>query len=523
MKTLKSFAKYLRESRLKDYTVFYLNLLQEIDIPLVKLAIEKGLIKDLKDEASVITTMERQAKSLLSIEDDSVITNAKINLKLWEEDKLPSISKNDILPADLVLVYGVQKKTMFHFLQDYCQDINEILVIVQEIEDLHINLQNEAVQMLFKIQKSTQEQLKETEVTRKRLLEIIEASTDFIGFADIKDRRILYMNQNGRKMVGIGKDEAADKFKVEDVHPDWVNEKLENQWIPISVKNGIWQGEAAFLSRNGDEIPVSMILMSHKKANGEVEFISTVSRDIREQKLAERELKSLNKELERSNTELEQFAYVASHDLQEPLRTISSYVQLLAERYKDKLDKDGNEFIDFVIDGSTRMRLLINSLLEYSRVNKIKPFQWIEPTDIIENIMQDMKEQIIESGTVIKCNELPKIYADPVLIGQLFQNLISNAIKFRDGKNPKIEISGKRENGEVLFSVKDNGIGLKREYDNKIFIIFQRLNSREKYPGTGIGLSICKKIVERHGGKIWVESEPGKGATFYFTIKTTLL
>ena len=210
---------------------------------------------------------------------------------------------------------------------------------------------------------------------------------------------------------------------------------------------------------------------------------------------------------------------MASHDLQEPLRTISSYVQLIAERYKDKLDKDANEFIDFAVDGSKRMRLLINSLLEYSRINKINPFEWINVRDMIEVIVNDMKDQIKESGVKIKYDELPEIYGDPVLIGQLFQNLISNAIKFRSEKKPQIIISGEKKNDDYIFSVKDNGIGIKSEYMEKIFVIFQRLNSREKYPGTGIGLSICKKIVERHGGKIWVESEPGKGSTFYFTLK----
>jgi hypothetical protein len=196
---------------------------------------------------------------------------------------------------------------------------------------------------------------------------------------------------------------------------------------------------------------------------------------------------------------------------------------LLAERYKDKLDKDANEFIDFVVDGSHRMRMLINSLLEYSRVNKVKPFEWINPAHIIKEILQGMKDQIVESGATIEFDNLPKIYGDSFLVGQLFQNLIGNALKFRNDKKPEIKISGQRKNDEYLFSVEDNGIGIKSEYADKIFVIFQRLNSREKYPGTGIGLSICKKIVERHGGRIWVEPGPGGGSVFYFTIKTTLL
>lgn len=277
MKTLKDYARYLRESRLKDFTIYYLALLKEADIPIIKLAIEKGLVKDMWGETAFIRTMERQSESLLALEDGSVIARAKENLKLWEQDKLPGITKNDILPADLILIYAILKKSIFHFLPDFTDDLTESLAIVQEVEDLYTGLQNDAMHVLFKIQKSTQEQLQETETIRQRLLAIVEASTDFIGFADIKNRHIMYMNRNGRKMLGIPEDEDAEKFKVNDVHPAWVNEKLEKECIPHAIENGIWKGETAFLTQDGEEIPVSMILMAHKKESGEVDFISTVS------------------------------------------------------------------------------------------------------------------------------------------------------------------------------------------------------------------------------------------------------
>ncbi len=520
MEKLKGFAKYLRESRLKDYTVYYLDLLMEADIPLVKLAIEKGLIKDLRDEASVSTTMERQAKSLLSIEDDTIIPNARISMKLWEEDKLPGISKNDILPADLVLVYGIQKKSMFHFLPGYTHDVNETLGIVQEVEDLHTNLQNEAVQMLFKIQKSTQEQLIESQGHFSLLVQNVK---DYAIFFISTNGNIQSWNEGAQRMEGYSKDEILGKrISIFYTENDILAGVPDNN-LKMALEKGHHETQGWRIRKDGSLFWVEAVYTALYNSKGEITGFSKIARDITDIRNARVELENKAKELERSNSELEQFAYVASHDLQEPLRTISSYVQLIAERYKDKLDKDANDFIDFAVDGSIRMRQLINSLLEYSRVNKIKPLQWVEPIEVIEDVLQDMKDQIVESGAVIKYNQLPKIYADPILIGQLFQNLIGNAIKFRDGENPKIQIEGKKEGGEILFSVKDNGIGIKSEYDDKIFVIFQRLNSREKYPGTGIGLSICKKIVERHGGKIWVESEPGKGATFYFTIKTTLL
>jgi PAS domain S-box-containing protein len=256
--------------------------------------------------------------------------------------------------------------------------------------------------------------------------------------------------------------------------------------------------------------------------NGKPKYLLGISNDITDRKKTETELKLKSEELARSNAELEQFAYVASHDLQEPLRMVTSYVQLLEKRYKDKLDEDANEFIAFAVDGSNRMRTLIQSLLEYSRVNRIKPFEPMNTNEVLEVVTHDLRDTINANHAKIVVNELPSIVGDQILIGQLFQNLISNAIKFKGKNDPEIIISGEKREEDFLFSVKDNGIGIDKEYSNKIFVIFQRLHTKDKYPGTGIGLAICKKIVERHGGEIWMDSELGKGSTFYFTIKQNI-
>ncbi|HWY10612.1 MAG TPA: ATP-binding protein, partial [Bacteroidia bacterium] len=257
-------------------------------------------------------------------------------------------------------------------------------------------------------------------------------------------------------------------------------------------------------------------------AEGNLKGFVKITRDLTERKKAENEILKRTEELKRSNAELEQFAYVASHDLQEPLRMITSYVQLIEKHYKDKLDKDANDFIHFAVDGANRMQTLIYSLLDYSRINRIKPFESIDLDDVLQEVMKDLSVSIKESKAKIIWDKLPEIYGDKVLIGQLFFNLIANAIKFKGDRTPEINISYKKLNGNYVFAVKDNGIGIKKEYCEKIFVIFQRLHSKDKYPGTGIGLAICKKIVERHEGKIWVESELNKGSTFYFTIKTDL-
>ena len=225
-------------------------------------------------------------------------------------------------------------------------------------------------------------------------------------------------------------------------------------------------------------------------------------------------------ELGRSNADLQQFAYVASHDLQEPLRMVSSYTQLIARRYKGKLDADADEFIAFAVDGANRMQRLILDLLAYSRVNTAgRQFEPTAMETVLKAALNNLTNAVKESQAVITHDPLPAVMGDDKQLAQLFQNLLSNAVKFGGAQPPRIHISAKQTDGEWLFSVRDHGIGLDPQYVDRIFVIFQRLHTRAEYPGTGIGLAICKKIVERHGGRIWVESELGKGATFYFTLR----
>ncbi len=254
----------------------------------------------------------------------------------------------------------------------------------------------------------------------------------------------------------------------------------------------------------------------------ERELIDTLAREIGryiQRKQAEEKLKETMEELERSNQELGHFAYVASHDLQEPLRMVASYVQLLKKRYKGKLDDDADEFIGFAVDGAKRMQGLINDLLTYSRVGtKGKPFEPTNSETIFKQATDNLKIAIEESAAVITHEPLPTVMADGSQLSQLLQNLIGNGIKFKSDGQPQINVSAQKKDNEWLFSVHGNGIGIDPKDQERIFKIFQRLHSRSEYPGTGIGLAVCKKIVERHGGRIWVESEPGEGSTFYFTI-----
>ena len=244
-----------------------------------------------------------------------------------------------------------------------------------------------------------------------------------------------------------------------------------------------------------------------------------LEQEIAERKEAEEELRKTSADLTRSNADLQHFAYATSHDLQEPLRVIEGYIRLLEKRYGDQLDTKAREFIGYTVEGVERMRALIKDLLDYSRVGTID--MNLELTDFSEAVGRavfNLKTAAEESGAKITCGTLPTIRADLVQISRLFQNLIGNAIKFRGKEAPNIHISAKKKEDRWTFSVRDNGIGIDPKNSERIFAVFQRLHTKEEYPGTGIGLAICKRIIERHGGKIWVESEEGKGSTFYFTI-----
>jgi signal transduction histidine kinase len=232
------------------------------------------------------------------------------------------------------------------------------------------------------------------------------------------------------------------------------------------------------------------------------------------------ELHNAMDDLARSNTELERFAYVASHDLQEPLRMVTSFLQLLERRYKDKLDSDALEFINYAVDGSTRMKTLINDMLTYSRLGtRGEEFAITDCENILERVLSILQVSIIENQALVTHDPLPKVIGDDTQLEMLFQNLIGNAIKFHSKNPPKVHVGVKKNEKNWIFSVSDNGIGIDPQFFERIFIIFQRLHNREEYPGTGIGLAISKRIVERHGGRIWIESQPEKGSTFFFSLQ----
>jgi PAS domain S-box-containing protein len=344
---------------------------------------------------------------------------------------------------------------------------------------------------------------------------LIEASVDPLVTIDPYGK-ITDVNASTEVITGLNREDIIGTD-----FSDYFTEPLKaREGYQQVFEEGIVQDyELEIKNKNGHITPVLYNASVYKDDSNNVIGVFASARDITELKEAEKNLKLKIEELTRSNAELEQFAYVSSHDLQEPLRMIASYLQLLERKYKGKLDAKADKYINFSVDGATRMQNLIDDLLDFSRVTThANELKLTDLESVYSEILSNLEVLIKENNAIIKHNHLPTVMADKTQISQVFQNLINNAIKFRSDDQPKINISVKEEHDHWLFAVQDNGIGIDPKHSDRIFEIFKRLNKKRDYPGTGIGLAICKKIIERHGGRIWVESEMGKGTIFYFTL-----
>jgi hypothetical protein len=358
---------------------------------------------------------------------------------------------------------------------------------------------------------------KRAEEVRERLAAVVESSDDAI-IGKTLDGVITTWNHGAEKVFGYSSAEAVGKTIHMLVPPERANEEPD---ILARIGRGesVEHFETIRVRKDGTYIDVSTTVSPIRDSSGAIVGVSKVARDISERKRAERRLADKVEELARSNRDLEQFAYAASHDLQEPLRMVASYTQLLAERYGGKLDENADKFLGYAREGALRMQVLIRDLLAFSRVVQAGVTGKNVDCDVaLEEALQSLTAAIEESGAVVTHTALPNVWADQTQMAQVFQNLIGNAIKFRNGAPPKCAVSVEKSGRNWLFSVSDNGIGIAPEDAGNIFVAFQRLHARTEYPGNGIGLAICKKIIEHYGGTIWVESQVGQGSTFKFTL-----
>lgn len=358
------------------------------------------------------------------------------------------------------------------------------------------------------------------------------ATNDAIWDWDVETDNVTRTGKGLKILFGYDPAEAAaeKKFWDKKIHPDDLPGVIDKQVKILNNPEAVyWEDEYRFLKKNGKYAYVFDKGYIIRDEWGKAIRLIGASRDITERKESEALLLDLNNrlkhradELAASNVELERFAYIASHDMQEPLRMITSFLQLFKKKYEDQIDETAEQYIHFAVDGAERMKKLIMDLLEYSRVGSNKDdFLEIDTNVLLQEVKNIFLNRIDEMKATVIIDPLPLIKGHRTQIFQLFQNLIGNALKYHSGESAKIHVSGKEDNNHFIFSVKDNGIGIKPVFFEKIFILFQRLHHKNEYSGTGIGLAVCKKIVEKHGGKIWVESEPGKGSCFSFSVSKT--
>ncbi len=349
------------------------------------------------------------------------------------------------------------------------------------------------------------------------LASIVESSDDAIVSKDLKGI-VTSWNRSAERIFGYTAAEMVGQPIARLAPPDRLDEM---QTILNRIRRGerVDHYETRRRRKDGTIIDVSLTISPIRNSDGVIIGASKIARDISERKHAEKLLVEQSERLARSNADLQEFAYIISHDLQEPLRTVASISQLLANRYAGQLDGDADQLIQMIVGASERMSLLITDVLTYSRSMHAAPLppQRIDPKKLIEWATENLKASIEESQARIEVGDLPVVWSDTATCTQVFQNLISNALKYRAADPPEIQISAETRDSEWIFSVRDNGIGIPAEYQQQIFGLFKRLHGNE-YAGTGIGLALCKRLVEKQGGRIWVESEPGRGSTFFFSV-----
>lgn len=449
-----------------------------------------------------------------SIEHDRIFGYAEL-LPRWN----PEYFLKHVVPEDQARVKGVlaDALTSAH-IQFECRIIRandralrRIAVQGDTVYDhAHTPLRVIGVVKDITLQREAQEKLR---IADERFRLLTDGVKDYGIFMLDRSGCVITWNRGARRLEGYSEKEIVGKhiavfYPAEDQAKGGPKANLEK-----ALAEGESADEGWHVRKDGSRFWARVVITALKGSDGVLRGFSTFIRDLTEYKLA-------TEELQRSNAELQQFAYVASHDLQEPLRMVSSYTQLLARRYKGRLDSNADEFIGFAVDGVNRMQRLIEGLLEYSRVaTRRKTYRLCSVDLILRNTVKNLSTALEESEASVEFAGLPEVKCDDLQIGSVFQNLIGNALKFRSPDAPcKIHIYARREGPDWLFAVRDNGIGIEERHFERIFRLFQRLHTAQEYAGTGLGLTLCRQIVERHGGKIWLQSKPGSGTTFFFTI-----
>ena len=457
----------------------------------------------------------------------TVLDNAPIVLFSFDKNGIFTVSEGQGLKGLHRKPGEVVGKSVFDLYKDYPKIIEtvrkalagEVVSSIQQVDHLWFDswmtpIFDSAGQVSGAMGVATDvTHLKNAELALQTCQTAMEGAMDGMAIVG-PDGNYVFMNKSHADVFGYETPQELIGKSWRLLYDDEELKRFDEVRMPEFMQTRRWHGETKARKKDGSLFDQEVSLT----AIGEHGIIC-ICRDVTARKYADEELKKASIELKRSNDELEQFAAIASHDLKEPLRAVSIYAELLSNRYKGKLDPQGDGFIRGILEGVDRMQALINALLEYGRAGSVSLQEdEIDCDLLLQNVTADFQDIVQKTNAKLRWSHMPTVIADRVLLTAVFQNLISNALKFRSAESPMVLISAQHTNEGWTFSVKDNGIGFKPEYQPRIFEIFQRLHTNEEYPGTGIGLAVCKRSLERHGGHIWAESMEGAGATFYFSL-----
>lgn len=495
--------KYLEES-LRESEQKYTLLFEKAAVPTVLLKLPEVVIADANEASEKLTGFTR--KEMLGK------TSVQLGIARAEtrQDVITHFERHGALNGNEVRLFNKHGEERIVLANTARVDIGGEMYAISTMQDITE-------------QKHATENLRRRSEELEQLLDLLPAA---IWIADDPECQVIHGNRYASQLLHVLENanvsQSSEQAEVR-LRQFSQGRELTPHELPMQVAARTGQPQMDFELHIEGPDKVTRTLLGGAvplfDAYGETRGAVAAFHDITERKQAEEVLKQTLNDLRISNAELEQFAYVASHDLQEPLRAVAGMVQLLQQKYKGRLDEYADEYIQHLVDAASRMQALINDLLSFSRVDRRgKPLEMVDSGQCLQIALDNLKMTITETHAKIVWGSFPRVYADPSQLTQLFQNLVGNGIKFRGQAEPQIHVSAKQLSDAWQFTVRDNGIGIEPQYFERIFLVFQRLHTRREYPGTGIGLALCKKIVERHGGQIWVESEAGKGSSFHFTI-----
>jgi PAS domain S-box-containing protein len=503
MSQLIGFINYISREHLKAAATEILTVSRRIKFPLLQ------RFRPLSEDELLTSSMKRLEDMAESLTRGTYLDEQKDLIRQIETAGVNGVLKDDITQVDLTMIFAIRRIVFRKFLPQYTKDVQVAMDIMDELEQMHIDLQELAYDVLFRDQHRKEEEMRKSNLFLSAILENIP---DMIFLKDATDLRFVIFNKAGENLLGYSRDELNGKNDYDFFPTEQADFFIQKDREVLKSKKLLDIAEEPIQTRDQGERWLHTKKIPLLGENGEPEFLLGISADISENKKKEDAILELNKELEA-------FSYSVSHDLRAPLRAINGYARMLKEDFGKELGTEAEQMLETINRNAEKMGRLIDELLAFSRLGRKELLKsQIDMNEVAEGVLREI-EQSGKSGAKIDCENLPPVLADYSLIHQVLFNLVSNAVKYSSKTaEPRVNIRSRKEGNEIFFTVTDNGVGFNMRYANKLFGVFQRLHLEDEFEGTGVGLAIVKRIINKHNGKVYAEGKEGKGASFTFTL-----